>query len=246
VTLLELVNRVLRRLRESTVTALDTEYSLLIADFVADAHREVQEYHDWSGLDRDVDVQILNGVVDYDLTAIVADGGSVVGTAADIPGENSFLRFYNETPQIWLYDDDTDTTGSAVALASWEALDYHYRSDTEITNVPYMVALQPAVGAPGWRMRVWPKPNEDYLMRLRFHVPEALIDPYSDAAEREIATPHTPIVLGALFYALNERGEEMGEPGQLAERRFYATLASMKERDVNLPSRTDNNEFYRA
>jgi len=50
-TYLELVNGVLRRLRENQVSAVDQNpYSLLIGDLVNDAKRIVEDAWDWSAL----------------------------------------------------------------------------------------------------------------------------------------------------------------------------------------------------
>ena len=50
-TYLELVNGVLRRLRENQVeTVAETSYSVLIGDFVNDAKQLVEDSHSWSAL----------------------------------------------------------------------------------------------------------------------------------------------------------------------------------------------------
>jgi hypothetical protein len=43
--------------------------------------------------------------------------------------------------------------------------------------------------------------------------------------------PSKILVLGATMLALNERGEELGEPGNIAERKFAAALAAEIELD---------------
>lgn len=250
-TLLEIVNKVLRRLREDEVTGFSTEYALLIADFVADAHREVQEFHDWSKNDYTLVVRLVDGVAQYDLTRTVANGGSVESNYYP-PGENSFLRFIGDVPQAWVGDSISDTTLAPLKFASWEDLDRMYRENTDAEGEPEYFAVQPSDLASvagqvegGWRMFVYPKPTGTRYVTMRWHVPEALIDPDSDDPSREILTPWRPIVLGALMLALNERGEEMGEPGQLAEKRYYAALVAEKERDINAPMHGNVYEFYR-
>ena len=50
-TYLEAVNKVLRRLRENTVSSVDeTIYSRLIGEFVNDANHMVEDAWDWSNL----------------------------------------------------------------------------------------------------------------------------------------------------------------------------------------------------
>ena len=50
-TYLDLINGVLRRLREDTVTtANETDYSQLVGEFVNDAKKQVELAHKWSAL----------------------------------------------------------------------------------------------------------------------------------------------------------------------------------------------------
>jgi hypothetical protein len=250
-TLLEIVNKVLRRLREDEVSSLSTEYSMLIADFVADAHREVQEFHDWSKNDYTIAARLTAGTHEYDLTRRVANGGSVEDSYRP-PGSNSFLRFTGPHAHAWLVDNLSDTTGVPLRYVAWDDLYALYQEDTNAEGEPEYFSIQPSDLASvagqvedGWRMLVYPAPTATKNLRLRFHAPEALIDPDTDSPSRQILTPWRPIVLGAIFLALNERGEEMGEPGALAEKRYYAAMVAEKERDLNLGVHGNTLEFYR-
>lgn len=244
-TYLEIVNKVLRRLREDQVTSFSDDYITLIADFVSDAHREVLEAHDWSSLDQTITVELTASQSLYDLTETTADGGAV--SASDTPpGDNSFLRFVADQPQVWYYDSDSSATGTPMQFAEWGYLEHMYRQDTSASGTPYLFSIQPDDVNPGFKLRVYPTPtNGSAVIRMRFHSPEALLDADSDATSRAVYTPWRPIVLGALYYALNERGEEIGEPGGLAEQRFYRAIAVAKERDLNLLTRGGALEFYR-
>lgn len=244
-TLLELVNKVLRRLREDSVPDLSAPYSQLVLEFVADAHEETQQFHDWSRNDTTIVVRIPAGSLDLDLTATIADGGAIE-TGYTPPGENSFLRVGPCGVEAWVYDDlTTDTTGYRPTLVDWSTLAEQYKSLTTATGEVTQIALQLSEDGPGYRLWVYPAPTATRYMHMRFHSPEALIDVDEDADSRVITTPWRPIVKGAVYWALNERGEEMGEPGGLAEKRFYASLAVEKERDLNLATKTGNLEFYR-
>lgn len=248
-TMLELVNRVLRRLREDQVTALDDEYSMLIATFVADAHREVLDYHDWSRQDETIIVRLQSGQDEYDLARFLADGGDVYAQTNSNPTkEGSFLRFVNDRPLAWLLQNGVnDTDGQPMGICTWDALEYKFRQDADMTGIPTEFALRDSETMRGFRMRVWPTPNAEMYMKMRFHIPESSIDVEEAVDPGAITTelPWRPLVLGATLYALNERGEEMGEPGGIAERRFYASLAAAKEQDLNLASRMETFDFYR-
>lgn len=68
-TYLELVNAVLRRLREEEVaTVSDTDYSNLIGDFVNDAKRQVEDAWDWTALRNTTTITTVAGTNKYSLT----------------------------------------------------------------------------------------------------------------------------------------------------------------------------------
>jgi hypothetical protein len=68
-TYLEIVNAVLRRLREDQVTTVaESDYSQLIGDFVNDAKRLVEDAWDWTGLRNTTTITTVAGTDKYSLT----------------------------------------------------------------------------------------------------------------------------------------------------------------------------------
>jgi hypothetical protein len=68
-TYLELVNDVLVRLRESTVTTVgETSYSSLIGKFVNDAKRQIEDSYSWNVLAQTITVTTTSGTSSYALT----------------------------------------------------------------------------------------------------------------------------------------------------------------------------------
>ena len=68
-TYLELVNDVLVRLRESTVTTVpETAYSSLIGKFVNDAKRQIEDSYTWNVLSQTVTITTTGGTSSYALT----------------------------------------------------------------------------------------------------------------------------------------------------------------------------------
>lgn len=68
-TYLQLVNAVLRRLREDEVTTVDeSDYSKLIGDFVNDAKRVVEDAWDWTALRTTTTITTTAGTSKYALT----------------------------------------------------------------------------------------------------------------------------------------------------------------------------------
>ncbi len=105
-TYLELINGVLRRLRENTVaTATETDYSRLIGDLVNDAKKTVEKSWEWSALRNTVTLNTVSGTYTYALTGAGQD--SILKDAMN-DTSNLFLRqrtktyfntqFYNGTP----------------------------------------------------------------------------------------------------------------------------------------------------
>jgi hypothetical protein len=70
-TYLELVNDVLIRLRESTVSTVgETTYSSLIGKFVNDAKRQIEDTYTWNCLSQTVTVSTTSGQSSYSLTGV--------------------------------------------------------------------------------------------------------------------------------------------------------------------------------
>jgi hypothetical protein len=73
--------------------------------------------------------------------------------------------------------------------------------------------------------------------------PQLAVDGTTDATE--VLLPDRPIFLLALMTALNERGEEIGEPGNLAERKFVNALSAAIERDIQAAGKAERYEWRR-
>lgn len=70
-TYLEIVNDVLKRLREPIVTSVaDTEYSQMLGTLVNDSKRDVENAHTWAALRSNTVVNTIAGVQEYTLTGV--------------------------------------------------------------------------------------------------------------------------------------------------------------------------------
>ena len=70
-TYLELVNDVLVRLRESTVSTVgETTYSSLIGKFVNDGKRQIEDSYSWNVLSQTITVTTTSGTSSYALTGV--------------------------------------------------------------------------------------------------------------------------------------------------------------------------------
>lgn len=229
-TFLELVNRVLRRLREDEVDNFTAEYSQLVADFVAEAHAEVLEAHDWSIFDEEIVVPLTAGTAEYD----------VAGTS-----QEAQLRYVDNGPLVAWFESDSATQGQPIRQVSWQEYTRLKQIDTsQAASQPTFFALR--LDGEQWEVAVWPTPDTTGPeLRMTFWNPEARLDSDTDATSRTIMVPWRPVFLGALYLSLNERGEEIGEPGNMAETRYYLALGAAKEADALNSGRTNRYEFYR-
>lgn len=225
-TVLEIVNRVLRRLREDTVTTItETSYSALVGEFVADIHEELLE-HEWSSMEHTVDVPVDAAQRVLDLSRTEANSGDVA-TTSRVPTTDSIIYFAK------VFDDTSDTDGMPLFIVSPQEIECRYQEDRdqELTD-PIWIAFRNHPDRDGLEATIYPPPLSARHIRIYAWTPEAPIDIDTDD-NREVLVPARPIRLGALYLALNERGEELGEPGGVAERRYEESVGQALEADVN-------------
>ena len=220
-----IVNNVLRELREDTITSTnDTTYSTLITTFVNRAKSWMEDVnHSWSVYITEIDITILGdgSTVTYDLTG--TNDRSVLMRDTD----------HDQLPQA--YDI---TAGQLGQLRDWPYSDVlRARALSLSTNtdaIPKGFAVKNDPDGRGWTIALfWPPASADAnrSWRTYWYVPQAdlALDGTDDATEVDL--PARPIELYALYLALNERGEEMGQPGGLALLSATDALAAALERD---------------
>ena len=246
-TQLTLVNNVLRRLREDTVTSVaDNAYAQLIAMFINDGMAEVQEAYDWSALVHDIDVDLVQGTASYDLSATVAQGGNVDNSGSPTTMD-SMLRFdaYGR-PLAYIYDDSSDPEPNIIlALITYDEYKRKQQLDRDEQQLdPCAFALKQADDGDGYYIYIWPTPDASRRLRITFWTPQAelSIDGTDDATD--IVVPNPPVEAYAHMTAANERGEEIGEPGNLLERRWQRRLGG--ESAISADQRADRYESVRS
>ena len=242
-TLLQLVNRVLKKLREDQVTDLaSSAYAQLVAEFVADAHREVVQAHDWSVMDKNVLLALVPGQTTY---ALYVGSTDIVAPYTGVTRQ-ALVRYLNDSPVSWLFaaaaDVTTGTPLNRMEQATYESAQSDLFERISTTARPCSFAIRE--GSDGLELLLDTSPDANYWLLVRMHDPELEIDVDTDEA-RELLAPTQAVYTGALYYALNERGEEMGEPGNVAERRYINVVGDAKETDIIRSSRANTHEMYR-
>jgi hypothetical protein len=245
---LTLVNNVLRRLREDTVTSVaDNAYAQLIAIFINDGIREVCEAYDWNALFHTIDVDLVDGTSEYDLSATVALGGNV-DNAGRATTMDSMLRFdmYGR-PLAFIYDSAADTEANIqLRLITEDERQRRYLEDTgEVNTEPSMFSLLQATDGDGYIIRIWPEPDAARRLKIVFSTPQAelAIDGTDDSTD--IIVPNQVVEAYAHLTAANERGEEIGEPGNMLERRYQRLLGGAIEAAMSADQRTNRYESWR-
>ena len=183
-TYLELVNAVMRRLREDEVTTVDeSDYSKLIGDFINDAKRLVEDAWDWTALRASHTITTVSGTPTYTLT-----GFGTRGKVNQVLNEtdNTVVR-YESLKRIREQNLGTNDASGTVVYYTVDGVD----SNGDI------------------KLRLYQTPNA--VKTLTVYGVKRPADLSSDSDE--LLVPESPVVNWAYAYALRERGETGGESG---------------------------------
>lgn len=180
-TYLELVNAVLRRLRVDQVNSVaETDYSLLIGDFINDAKADVEVAWDWSALRTTLTVSTTASIFNYALTG----------------SQNN----------IKVIDVINDTSNSFMQYRDSHWMNNVFLNSDPAVGIPYYYSFNGVDVNGDTLVDVYPIPEGAY--ELRFNVilrnPELVLDTDS------LLIPSKPIIHLALALAARERGETGG------------------------------------
>ena len=177
---LQVINQVLRRLRETEVTAVgESDYSTLVSDLVNDAKKFVEQSHDWTGLRQTITVSTTASDYQYVLQ----------GSGVDF----KLLNAINQTSNTLMhyrpatYFDRMYMTSSSEGVP----IDFTYRGADSSQNT---------------NIEIYPSPDGVYSLEFKAVVRTA---DYSDGTE-VFVVPTQPIIYMALALSARERGEQGG------------------------------------
>lgn len=195
-TYLDIVNKVLRRLREREVTSVSsTAYSKLIGDFVNDAKREVENAWEWSALRTTLTLTSSANMFNYELQT-AQNNFSILDVVNDT--SNTFMQYQSSAWFDNAFLNQTAPTGAPLYY-NWNG----FSSDGDAT------------------VDIYPVPNGVYS--IRFNCVLRSTDVTTDSST--ILVPHQPIVLLAWAKAIEERGEDGGASSMNAYAAGKASLA---------------------
>lgn len=216
-TYLELINKVLRELREKTVSDLSADYTLLIGQFVNEAKEEVERAWNWNAMRTNLTFNTVSSQQDYNLgTGGVASGGTTT--------QRSKLVYDVGQPQVFI-----TTSGSEGRL-----VEVPRERHEEMIAIGDLSDAQPSTfslkrTSAGITMSIYPKPDGVYAIQARFYIPQDELSTYSTT----ISCPPEPVWKLALALAASERGGGLGEQsGALfarAERALWGAVTEEAE-----------------
>jgi hypothetical protein len=196
-TYLEIVNRILRRLREdspvSTVTA--NSYSTLIGDLVNVVKREVEDAWNWSVLRDTLTATTIDSYFNYVL-------------------ENSGTRFR-------IIDVINDTSNLIMKPRPLEWFNKQFLLSNVPSGAPMFYNFNGVDSNGDTQIDVYPIPDGAYTLRFNMVLPQADLENDTDA----IQVPANVVIEGVIARALSERGEDGGLQEQ--EIRYRNMLSDM-------------------
>ena len=195
-TLLELVNDVLIRLREPVVTTYnETTYSTLIAKFVNDTKRQVEDAFSWNVLGQTVTISTVAGTYQYGLTG--------AGQKFQV------MDAINATANIGL----TNTT--------FVDMNRKQNFSTIMTGIPTEYNFDGVDTNYNTKVTLYPRPDGVYSIMFALTIPQAVLA----ADSTVILVPDVVVAQGAYARALVERGEDGGLSSSEAYTLFRSMLS---------------------
>jgi len=178
---IQLVNDVLIRLREPEASSVsDNAYVKLIAKFVNDSKRVVEDSYNWNALSDTLSATTTADVFNY---VLVGSG----------------QRFR-------VIDVINDTQNAFVELASTKWMDQQFLMTTPQKGSPAYYNFNGTNSNGDTQVDLYPIPNGAYNLRFNIIKPQVPLAVNADT----LLVPEEPVILGALARAQAERGEDGG------------------------------------
>jgi hypothetical protein len=178
---IQLVNSVLRRLRETEVSSVaDNAYSKLIGEFVNDAKRQVEDAYAWNALSETLSASTTNGIFNY-----VLEGSGQRFRMIDVLNDTSNSVVQNATTR-WMNEQFLLTSVQRGSPAYYNFNGTDSNGDTQVD--------------------LFPIPNGVYEIRFNIIKPQVALSGDADT----LLVPSEPVIFNATARAIAERGEDGG------------------------------------
>jgi hypothetical protein len=195
-TYLELVNDVLVRLRESTVSTVgETTYSSLIGKFVNDAKRQIEDSYNWNVLGQTITVSTTSGTSSYALT-----GAGQKFRIAEALNTTNYIVLSN------------------IAVSD---MNRNLNFGTPVQGVPTEYCFSGVDGSGDTKVDLFPIPNGVYTLKFDLTIPQANLS----ADGTSVKVLDYLVTQSAYARALIERGEDGGTNSSEAYALFRGMLS---------------------
>jgi len=199
-TYLQLVNRVMRRLREREVdtiqgTGTSNSYARLIGDFINEAKSQVEVAWDWSALRSTLTVNTTANVFNYELNG----------------AQNN-----SKVLDVWNDSNNIEMQGKSSA---W--FNKSFLTTEPATGSPMFYNFNGVSVDGDMQVDIYPIPDAVY--NLRFNITQRNLDLSADTDT--LVIPARPIFLFATAMAIEERGEDGGQQSVNAYSAAQSALA---------------------
>jgi len=194
-TYLEIVNKVLVRLREEQVSSIaENEYSSLISDLTNVTKNEIENAWNWKALRNTFTITTVEDIFNWKL-------------------EDSGTRFrvldaYNATTKSWINLRPTEWMDEAFAF-----------TDTLTKGAPQNYAFNGVDSNGDTQVDLFPVPDKEYIIRINAVIPQVDLVLPADVP----LIPAQLIIEGTIARAISERGEDGGMQDQ--ELRYQRLLS---------------------
>mgnify|MGYP003647516153 CR=1 FL=1 len=199
----EVINEVLIRLREDTISsdwtgaindsASVSDYNKVIGALVNDSKRSIESYHDWMILRETVSIATVADTKNYNLSS----------------GQ-----------EFKILDVINTSTGNSLVQVSRAYLN-SIRYPTDSTGEPHYYGFNGADSSNNLKVDLSPVPTS--VQTLSFDMVK-----YQDVltdADTVLKVPSKPVILGAFARAISERGEDGGTQSSLAAQEAGAAIS---------------------
>lgn len=195
-TYLELINDVLIRLRESTVsTNNETSYSSLIGKFVNDAKRQIEDAYAWNVLGQTLTITTVAATYIYSMTGA---------------GQ-----------KFQVMDAINVTSNVGLRNISFVEMNRLQNFTTPISGIPEAYAFDGVDGNGDTKVVLYARPDNVYSIKFSLTVPQATLS----ADSTSVLVPDVLVVQNAYARALVERGEDGGLASSEAYALYRTMLA---------------------
>lgn len=180
-TYLQLVNSVLRRVREKEVTSVqDNAYSKMVGEFVNDAKRQCEDAYNWNALSETLTATTVASIFNY-----VLDG--------------SGQRFR-------IIDVIDDTSNAILELATTSQMNKLFLIQTAQNGAPKYYNFNGVNVDGDTQVDLYPIPDGAYNLRFNIIKPQVPLSADTD----KLLIPSEPVIFNAVARTIAERGEDGG------------------------------------